>query len=206
MKNVEMYPHTFSTLPAVQVKGELDFLLSSIVNHGVRSYLEVGTGRGDTFHEIVCRCLPVGSRVVAVDLPQSGWGLSDSKRMLDAAIFDLKAKGYDARAIYGSSREKNVIDEVDKLGPFDCVFIDGDHTLSGVSADWNLYGQHAQKITAFHDIADTMRPNRLNEVIEVPIFWQNLKKQGYTTAQVIAENSTMGIGIVMHAHKRFNGA
>ena len=41
---------------------------------------------------------------------------------------------------------------VKKRGPFDAILIDGDHSLAGVSKDWQLYGELAP-LVAFHDIA-----------------------------------------------------
>ena len=36
-------------------------------------------------------------------------------------------------------------------GPYDLVFIDGDHSPAGVRADWQNYGPMA-RLVAFHDI------------------------------------------------------
>lgn len=198
--SMQMYPRTFSGLAAVQVKDELEHFIKIIVEQDVRSYLEIGCGRGDTFHEIVSH-LPKGSRAMAVDLPDSGWGFNDSRKQLIAACEDLSRQGYDVRCLFGDSKGKEMIDAVNEVEPFDLVFIDGDHTLAGVTADWENYGGKG-KMTAFHDIADTMMPNGLKEVIEVPRFWKGLKRARLSTTELIAQNSTMGIGIIMHAYPR----
>lgn len=49
------------------------------------------------------------------------------------------------------------------------IFIDGDHSLTGVRMDYNLYGGLAP-IIAFHDIYCT-RPD-----VEVPAFWKGLSR------------------------------
>lgn len=195
MKKIKMYPSTFSGAPAVQVESELSALIDFFKRNSVTSYLEVGCGRGDTFHEIV-RSLPSGSKAVAVDLPQAGWGLSGSESQLEAAAADLRLMGYDVRLIFGSSRDESVIMAAAEFGPFDAVFIDGDHTIEGVTADWQNYG-HMGNIVAFHDIADSMRPNALREKIEVPVFWRRLKDiWGEKTAEFVERGSTMGIGVL----------
>ncbi len=187
-----MYPKTFSGLPAVQVKSELAGLIKLLKKEGVKSYLEIGVARGDTFHEITSS-LPRGSRAVAVDMPQAAWGLDGSKAYLDKAVENL-ARGYDARVIYGSSSAPGIVEEVEELGPFDAVLIDGDHTLEGVRADWDNYGRLG-KLVIFHDIVDDMRPNRRGERIDVPLFWAGLKKQ-YPHAEFIGKHSEMGIGVL----------
>lgn len=189
---MKMYPKTFSGLPAVQVESELKDFISLIKERQVTSYLEIGTARGDTFFEIV-KAMPKGSRAVAVDLPMSAWGLKDSNNYLDAAAKEL-SKEYDVKIIYGSSRERKIIDQVKNLAPFDAVFIDGDHTLEGVTYDWKNYGRMG-KIVAFHDIVDDMKRNKRGETIDVPLFWASTKTE-FEHVEFIGEESKMGIGVL----------
>lgn len=184
---------TFSGHPAVQVEEEIAALVAVVEREKPRTYLEVGVGRGDTFHRIVS-AMPPGSRAVAVDDPEQAWGLEGSRAQLMRAADDLRSKGYDVRLIFGNSRAKRVIDEAAALGPFDMAFIDGDHTLKGVSSDWINYGSGVP-VVAFHDIVDTMRPNLIGEVIEVPEFWRALR-EGRRVEEFVAPGSTMGIGVV----------
>lgn len=194
------YPHTFSGLPAVQEAAEFEQLLRFVEDNGIRSYLEIGVGRGDTFHEIVSR-MPHGSRAVAVDLPEAKWGLQDSQKMLDAAAADL-ADRYDVTVIYGPSSSHEIIEQIAAMPPFDLVFIDGDHTMQGVSADFRNYGSHG-RFVALHDIVDCMRPNRKREKIEVPMFWEILVKAcGGNVHQFVTPGSNMGIGIIETCHVR----
>lgn len=193
-----MYPNTFSGHPAVQVESELVGFLDLLRNEEVTSYLEIGVGRGDTFHEVVSH-LPLGSKAVAVDSPESAWGLNGSHDQLIAVSHDL-SDDYRIKVIFGDSRDKEIIQKASAFAPFDCVFIDGDHTLQGVTADWENYGKFG-KIVAFHDIVDTMRPNQLGEKIEVPLFWAEIKKK-YRHIEFVAPGSTMGIGVIFNADAR----
>lgn len=188
-----MYEKTFSGQPAVQVESEFSAFLTLVQKYKVKSYLEIGTARGDTFHEVVSH-MPEGSKAVAVDMPESNWGLGGSKTHLSMARKDLREKGYSVNIVWGDSRYPNVIEETKRHGRFDLVFIDGDHTYDGVKSDFENYGSMG-KIIAFHDIADRMRPNRKGEKIEVPIFWNEIKKH-YKHLEFIAPNSTMGIGVI----------
>lgn len=188
-----MYPNTFSGDPAVQVESELRDFIDLLQAEGVKSYLEIGSARGDTFHEVMTH-LPKWSKGTAVDLPQSVWGLKNSKKQLGRAVAHLNTASYGATAIYGSSRDPYIRARAHALGPYDCVMIDGDHTMDGVTQDWFNYGDMG-RIIAFHDIVDTMNPNKKGEKIEVPLFWNALKKK-YRHVEFIGENSTMGIGVI----------
>jgi len=192
---MKMYPKTFSGQPAVQVESEFLKFLEFIKGRKVKSYLEIGTARGDTFHEIMIN-LPKGSKGVAVDMPEASWGLAASNKYLELAKDDLIQRGYDITIIYGNSQHDDIISKVKAHGKFDCVFIDGDHSYEGVMKDFLNYGALSNNIVALHDITDSMRPNRKGELIEVPVFWKDIK---LTTKNKIIEftehNSTMGIGV-----------
>jgi hypothetical protein len=187
---------TFSGLPAVQYRGEYLPFLDFVSSLNITSYMEVGVARGDTFHDIVS-LMPIGSRALAVDYPMQSWGLENSNKYLNAAIADLREKGYIVNVIYGDSQSPEIIKQVRKHEMFDLCFIDGDHTYKGVKADYENYGLFA-KYAAFHDIADHMKPNKRGELIEVPIFWQELKQRRKFREWVdIYERYPMGIGIVL---------
>lgn len=195
---MKMYANTFSGLPAVQVDSEMKSFLRLLRDEAVSSYLEIGVARGDTFHEVVSR-LPHQSRAVAVDYPEKKWGLTNSRVYLTEVVTDLIERGYSVKSFYGDSRDPEIIEAVIENGPYDCVFIDGDHSYNGVKSDWENYGRFA-RIAVFHDIADSMRPNRKGELIEVPIFWEEIKKQ-YKHLEFIESGSNMGIGVVFtYAH------
>lgn len=185
---------TFSGQKSVQKEEEIQGFIDLLIKHNVKSYLEIGCGHGDTFHRVMS-ALPVGSKGVTVDLPESCWGLNDSKNFLELAAWDLQNKGYDITTFFGSSRDTNIIDQVRQLAPFDAILIDGDHSYEGVKADTINYA-HMGKIIAFHDIADSMRPNRKGEKIEVPLFWKQLSIK-HETAEFIAKDSDMGIGVIL---------
>lgn len=191
---MKFYPHTFSGLPAVQVESELNGFLALLKEKKVRSYLEIGTARGDTFYTVMSS-LPRSSVGVAVDMPEASWGLDKSKTYLDYAIAGLD-DDYLVQAIYGSSRDKEIIDKVSVLAPFDMVFIDGDHTLEGVTKDYENYG-HLGKMVAFHDIVDDMRANKRGETIDVPVFWKKLKNEK-PYIEFVEQGSKMGIGVIFN--------
>lgn len=194
MKNIKMYSRTFSGQPAVQVESEFKALLNLVKTQDVKSYLEVGVARGDSFHEIVTQ-MPKDSLAVAVDYPEQEWGLIESRNALIKAATDLIKNDYDISLIFGDSKEQETVNDVLKASEsFDLVFIDGDHSYEGVKADWDNYGRLGRMV-AFHDIVDSQLPNAKGEVVEVPRFWNEIKKQ-YRHIEFVEKGSTMGIGVI----------
>lgn len=118
---------------------DLESLVAVVRQREPRAYLEIGAGRGETFHAIVS-AMPVGSRAVAVEQPELP---EDDRCHLVATTADLSRKGYDVYLTIGNSQAAWVIEEVAGLGPFDLAFIDGDDTPRGVAADWIHYGADA---------------------------------------------------------------
>lgn len=152
---------------------------------GARSYLEVGARHGDTFYEVM-KSLPVGSRGVAIDLPNGPWGGNSQSSLLDVAN-ELKALSYDIEVVFGDSQSINLGER------FDVVLIDADHRYEAVKADFQKY---KQGITAFHDIAG--QGIKLREMeIGVPRFWNEIKNNFRHEEIIIQDDDRpMGIGVL----------
>lgn len=180
---------------ASQRADELIPFINLLKERGVRSYLEIGARHGDTFFEIMMS-LPKGSQGVAVDMPGGPWGRQGTNYYLDAACRDLEERGYEISVIYGDSGSPWIFEKVSRRRPFDAVFIDGDHTLPGVTRDWEMYGPLAP-IVGFHDIDGRgQRQRTTGEPVEVPILWDELK-EAYETVEFIGSQRGMGIGVVL---------
>ena len=178
---------------ASQQEAELNRLLEVIKDAGVTRYLEIGTRHGDTFFEVV-RAMPKGSKAVAVDLPGGNWGLDSSRDSMIGCADELISLGYDITLIFGDSTAPDIIELVNKHGPYDAVFIDGDHRYEGVKQDWLNYG--TAPIVAFHDI-DGRGVTSGDMPVEVPRLWDEIK-QHHTHESVIHcdDGRRMGIGII----------
>lgn len=163
----------------------------------VRRYLEIGARHGDTFHHIMTQ-LPAGSFGVAVDLPGALWGTPKSSKHLKLACQDLLKRGYDTSIVFANSQTESTQRLLAGFGPFDAVFIDGDHSLAGVTRDWELYKDFAP-LVAFHDIAGTGQEFKATRTpVEVPILWKKLRRQN-ECREFIEPNSRMGIGVVCNS-------
>lgn len=140
---------------------------------GATSYLEVGSKFGGSLWRVANE-MPKGSRIVSVDLPNGTVAWEESRKSLDAVVNELNRIGYDARIIWGDSTAQAVIDKVAQLGPFECVFLDGNHTLPYVQKDWINYCLTA-KIVGFHDIGWRRPADYRGVRIDVPEFWEEVK-------------------------------
>lgn len=176
----------------LQDKRELDTFVNLLKENQVRSYLEIGSKFGGSLWRVT-NSLPVGSRVLSIDLPDGDGSFKDSLPYLKKCIVDLTRRGYDANLFVGDSHSKEAFSYAKELGPFDCVMIDGDHTLSGVLADWVRYGPLG-KIVAFHDIRWTPRETK-KAPIEVPGVWREIKKD-YRHMEISFDPDNNGIGVL----------
>ena len=118
---------------------------------GARSVLEIGSRYGQSLLHFAQACA-TGSRVVSVDLGYSTDRPDvNTRENWDEAIEALKPD-YDVHQIVGDSHAAETIERVKALGPYDFIFIDGDHSLKGCLQDWTHYGGMG-KVVAFHDVA-----------------------------------------------------
>lgn len=184
----------FSGRKPSQIEYELRSLIDLFREEGVTSYLEVGAREGDTFVEVM-ESLPPGSKGVAVDLPGGLWGKTTTKEKLNRAVEHLQGKGYQVSCLFGDSHTEAIRKLVKGRGPYDAVLIDGDHTLAGVTRDFDNYHRMA-RLVAFHDIVGRgMREKVSNQEVEVPIFWQSVKGR-HEHREFVDAGSKMGIGVL----------
>lgn len=180
---------------ASQNEFELNSFIKFLKDKNVKSYLEIGSRDGDTFHEVMIN-LPADTLGCAVDLPGGLWGKSSSVTSLTEAVQDLSSRGYQAHMILGDSGDPQIIDLIREFGPFDAILIDGDHTYNAVKRDWNNF-KDMGKYVAFHDIVGRGQKEKVkNNEVEVPILWSEIKGQYWEKCHEFVDvGSKMGIGV-----------
>jgi predicted O-methyltransferase YrrM len=151
-----------------------------------KSMLEIGTREGFTLQSFGANM----DKLVSVDLPYNPTKIPYVAliiKKLYRRVEILKLRGKDVTLIRGNSKDKENIQKATDLGPYDFVYIDGGHDYETVKSDWINYSPLANKIVAFHDIANRKEGN-------VPKFWKELKEQpGIYTLELI---ETLGTGVV----------
>lgn len=179
---------------ALQNAMEFQMFTALLGREGVLSYLEVGSKHGGALWR-AATSLPKGSRIVSVDLPHGDGSFKESQPHLEACVAELKREGYDAHLFLGDSTSPEIVEKVRALGPFDCVFIDANHTLPFVTKDWTNYGELG-RLVAFHDINWKPRPEPSKKMpIEVPVLWAELKKQ-FKHEEIKLDERDNGIGVL----------
>lgn len=150
-----------------------------------RSILEIGSLYGKAIQRMADAIQPK-SKVVAVDLGLEGhYGdYPNPLPVLRETMREIGAKGHETHLFLGDSHAPALVEAVQKLGPFDFCFIDGDHTYEGVRADWENFGPHARMV-GFHDIINNVGCFKL---------WNEIKHQ-YRHVEYTS-SAWMGIGIL----------
>ena len=153
----------------------MDDFIAFLLTHDVSSYLEIGCKFGGSLWKIATK-LPIGSKIVAVDLPGGDKSFKDSLPALQACVNTLKEMNYDVHLFIGDSTDQMIVEQVRALSPFDACLIDASHYETYVRKDWKNYGPMA-KLVAFHDInfyrLGVPKPGK---VVEVPKVWNEIKK------------------------------
>ena len=150
-----------------------------------RSVLEIGSRYGLTMVDLARNMM--GKRIVAVDWPnKEGWLDDTIQAELEANAKMLKEEGFDVHLILADSHHPDTLSQVAKLGPYDFIFIDGDHSYKGVKQDWEYYGPLGKQVV-FHDICKPSKGR--NKGLEVWKLWEEIKGEEY-----VAKDSVMGLG------------
>lgn len=151
---------------------------------GCEAILEIGSCIGANLMAM-SKYLVKGAKIRAIDLGKVQMGGDfETAGFLKETISELKKQGFDAECFISDSTAPEAVAWAQAQGPFDFVYIDGDHSYDGVSADFRNYGLLAPKV-GFHDIG-----HQEHGVVK---FWNELVKK-YPTEEMVASN--MGTGIV----------
>lgn len=143
-----------------QHQRELNWLLDRL--HGTRELLVIGSKHGGLEYHIGQRYPDM--RIVSVDI---------------AAQADNAAP----EVIAGSSADPIIQRRLREDYEFDAVFIDGDHTLEGVTADWEFAKTLSPNTIYFHDVADVLK-HRLEDC-HAHTLWAQIKKTHITDEKIV---------------------
>jgi predicted O-methyltransferase YrrM len=175
-----------SWLHSEQIAGEIRAFANLMWQENAKSYLEIGSKFGGSLWDILSDA-PYPMRAVSVDLHKHG----DAVKKCAQELITL---GHDVTLIEGDSRNQNTIELARKLGPYDVVYIDGDHSQIGVTCDWQNYGPMG-RIVAFHDVSWKRSWMNPSNGMYVPYIWTKLKKS-YRNKEFRNSPRDFGIGVL----------
>jgi cephalosporin hydroxylase len=176
----------YFTIHTLQKRSEILALANAVAALKPKIVLEIGTARGGTL--LIWSSL-ASEKVISCDLvhrePQKPLfealpppGSTCRVQLLTGNSHDAAFKQRVAQALAGQKA--------------DFLFIDGDHTESGVAADYHDYKEFVRPggIIAFHDIIEN-QPLPDNQVFH---FWKQVK-QGQTVEEFVNDPQQCGFGI-----------
>jgi predicted O-methyltransferase YrrM len=168
-----------------QAKSEILQLAQILQASAPKRSLEIGTNYGGTLF-LLCTVSPPDAKIISLDLPSGPFGGGYPRRK--APLFRRFVRGdqelHLIRANSHSSETKERVLKILDGEQLDYLFIDGDHTYSGVQSDFQMYAPLVRSggIVAFHDIV-TYKPET---ECQVEKFWSEIKHH-YRHREIIEE-------------------
>lgn len=181
-------------IAAIQQPEEITGLLERARSLQARTVLEIGTAGGGTLY-LLCCAAARDSLVISVDLPGGPFGGGFS-RVREALYRSFSGPEQRVTVIRASSREQGTIETVRAYAEarqgLDLVFVDGDHSLAGVRADFKNYWPLVRSggLMAFHDI----NADKLGRGGEAPVFWREVRSLE-RSEEIIKGEEGEGFGI-----------
>lgn len=138
--------------------------------------LEIGTNYGGTLF-LLCTLSPADATIISMDLPAGPFGGGYPRRKIPL-FRRFPRSGQQLHLIRADSHSPVTKERVLQILDgelLDYLFLDGDHTYSGVQRDFQMYAPLVRSggIIAFHDIATYKRESEC----QVERFWGELKHQ-----------------------------
>ena len=187
--------HSYFKYPP-QDPDEFESLCQYVRELRPKTIMEIGSRHGRSILRLSEAAMPSLERVIVIDLPGSLWGRDNSEQALSNCANHLRDRGIEVNVhlIDSHSREAHALAQRERNN-VDFLFIDGDHTYTGVQNDYLWFSQCVRSggAVAFHDISATPGMACAGHYVEVPKFWNEIKKDGDITLHT--EGSKFGIGI-----------
>jgi predicted O-methyltransferase YrrM len=184
----------YRTLDLKQNMLELLGLVNVLRGRELERVCEIGTFRGGTLY-IWCQLASPSAQIISVDLPGGQFGGGYTERSLPF-FQSFRKTGQKLDCIRGSSHDEEIRAEFKKtlgIAELDFLFIDGDHSYTGVKQDFEFYSRFVKRggLIGFHDIHH--RPEQPS--IEVHKLWEELKAKHRHEEFVETTNERRKIGI-----------
>lgn len=189
----------YRTLELKQNMVELLGLVNLLRPRELKRVCEIGTFKGGTLY-IWCQLAASDAQIISVDLPGGQFGGGYSERSLPF-LQSFRQPGQRLDCIRGNSHAAEIRAEFERTlagGQLDFLFLDGDHSYTGVKQDYEFYSRFVKPggLIGFHDICH--RPAQPD--IEVHKFWNELKatRCHQEFIETTDARRKIGIGIVFN--------
>lgn len=183
-------------VPVLQARQEFEQLIDVYYTRQPKNVLEIGSLFGGTLYHWITLGTP-DTNFTVIDLPVwTGDDRYTAQMRGHKGLWASWCHDNQSLVVSGrSSRSPEAISFAKERGPFDFVFIDGDHTYQAVRTDFETYRPFVQKdgVLVLHDI---FRRTAIDEVWKL---WHEIKESGYKTVELRSEpdQQDLGIGLVL---------
>ena len=180
----------------MQIRQEIQELLSVLSKRNVSAMLEIGTGYGGALF-LFTRVMNSNAKLISLDLPDVNFfGGYESFRIPFFTNFAQQNQHiFLVRADSHSASTSSTVKAILKQQKLDFLFIDGDHTYEGIKLDFQMYSPLIRKggLIALHDICKHPPAMGCN----IHKFWNEIKRK-YKFQEIISkQNQTWGgIGVL----------
>jgi predicted O-methyltransferase YrrM len=187
-------PFGTRSLTATQKESEMMGLLAIASKLPLKSAVEIGTANGGTLY-MLSKAAERDAILLTVDLR------NDWKRA--TLLRSCSKRGQRIHVIRGNSQQQETFEKVIReLGSkkLDLLFVDGDHSLEGVTRDFKLYSKLVRPggVIAMHDILPDYRTRYGLETEsyagDVPLFWSSIKSS-WRSQELVDDYDQDGAGI-----------
>lgn len=184
----------YDRIHAEQDRFEIQEMAKLVSSKSPKVIVEIGTYKGGTLF-IWTRTNPQAELVVSIDLPGGQYGGGyDSRREKLYSLFAYDRPGTRMKFIRGNSHESETAESLKRMlngRPIDFLYIDADHTYTGVKTDFELYFPMVAKngIIGFHDIRN-MKSNH-----QVKDFWVEIKGR-FEHREILGQDTKTGNGVL----------
>jgi cephalosporin hydroxylase len=158
-----------------------------------RSVLEIGVSKGGTLYQWI-KYAGKRAKIMAIDLPGGPWGVAGEPPLEDWLGWATD-RDVSLMVLLGSSHAPDMAWTIKENGPYDFVFIDGDHSYLGMACDFLTYSPLVRKggLIVLHDIVK----DQSDVKIEGWRYWQEIKAACRTTELLSDPGQTSrGLGVV----------